>query len=55
MANLLTKDGRMLTLVIEGLSHSVNLGLTFLQEYELKLECTLEEGANLTPVRGQSL
>ena len=41
-------------LVIKGLSHSVNLGLTFLQEYGLKLECTLDEGISLTPVRGNT-
>ena len=41
-------------LVIRGLSHSVNLGLTFLQNYGLKLECTKEEGINLMPVRGNT-
>ena len=41
-------------LVIKGLSHSVNLGLTFLQEYGLKLECILDEGISLTPVRGNT-
>ena len=41
-------------LVIRGLSHSVNLGLTFLQNYGLKLECTKEEGINLMPVRGNA-
>ena len=41
-------------LVIRGLSHSVNLGLTFFQNYGLKLECTKEEGINLMPVRGNT-
>ena len=37
-------------LVIRGLSHSVNLGITFLQKNRLKLSCT-EEGVVLTPVK----
>ena len=37
-------------LVIRGLSHSVNLGITFLQKSRLKLSCT-EEGVILTPVK----
>ena len=37
-------------LVIQGLSHSVNLGITFLQKSRLKLSCT-EEGVILTPVK----
>ena len=32
-------------LVIQGLSHSVNLGMTFLQEYNLQMICTEEEVA----------
>ena len=37
-------------LVIQGLSHSVNLGISFLQEYNLKMICTVEEVA-LMPVK----
>ena len=36
-------------LVIKGLSHSVNLGLTFLSQYRLKLSCTSEE-VTLEPI-----
>ena len=36
--------------VIPGLSHSVNLGITFLQRNRLKLVCTDEEVA-LMPVK----
>ena len=32
-------------LVIRGLSHSVNLWISFLQEYNLKMTCTEEEVA----------
>ena len=37
-------------LVIRGLSHSVNLEITFLQKNRLKLSCT-EDGVVLTPVK----
>ena len=37
-------------LVIQGLSHSVNLGITFLQKNKLKLICTKEE-VKLMPVK----
>ena len=40
-------------LVIRGLSHSVNLGIAFLQENNLKLVCTEEEVA-LMPVKDGS-
>ena len=38
------------TLVIQGLSHSVNLGIAFLTKHKLKLICTEEEVA-LMPVK----
>ena len=37
-------------LVIQGLSHSVNLGMLFLQEYNLKMICT-EQEVVLMPVK----
>ena len=40
-------------LVIRGLSHSVNLGITFLQKNKLKLVCT-EEEVTLMPVKDGS-
>ena len=40
-------------LVIRGLSHSVNLGITFLQKNRLKLSCT-EEEVTLMPVKDGS-
>ena len=40
-------------LVIRGLSHSVNLGIKFLQKNKLKLVCT-EEEVTLMPVKGGS-
>ena len=39
-------------LVIKGLSHSVNLGISFLMEHNLKINCTKEEVA-LMPVKAQ--
>ena len=40
-------------LIIRGLSHSVNLGMSFLQEYNLKMICT-EEEVLLMPVKDGS-
>ena len=40
-------------LVIRGLSHSVNLGITFLQKNKLKLVCSKEE-VTLMPVKDGS-
>ena len=40
----------LMPLVIQGLSHSVNLGMSFLQKYNLKMICTEEEFA-LMPVK----
>ena len=40
-------------LVIRGLSHSVNMGIAFLQEYILKMICT-EEEVTLMPVKDGS-
>ena len=40
-------------LVIKGLSHSVNLGISFLMEHNLKINCTVEEVA-LMPVKDGS-
>ena len=40
-------------LVIRGFSHSVNLGITFLQKNKLKLVCT-EEEVTLMPVKDNS-
>ena len=40
-------------LVIRGLSHSVNLGITFLQKNKIKLVCTKEE-VTLMPVKDGS-
>ena len=39
--------------VIKGLSHSVNLGMSFLMEHNLKINCTEEEVA-LMPVKDRS-
>ena len=39
--------------VIRGLSHSMNLGILFLQEYNLKMICT-EEKVALMPVKDGS-
>ena len=41
------------TLVIRGQSHSVNLGISFLQEYNLKMTCT-EEEVTLMPIKDGS-
>ena len=41
-------------LVIQGLSHCVNLGLAFLQEYSLKMSCT-EEEVLLIPIQDGSI
>ena len=40
-------------LVIQGLSHSVNLGMSFLQAYNLKMTC-MEEEVALMPVKDGS-
>ena len=40
-------------LVIQGLSHSVNLGISFLMEHNLKINCMKEEVA-LMPVKDRS-
>ena len=41
-------------LVIQGLSHSVNLGISFLMEHNLKITCT-EEEVTLMPVKDGSI
>ena len=41
-------------LVIKGLSHSVNLGISFLIEHNLKINCT-EEKVALMPIKDGSL
>ena len=40
-------------LVIGGLSHSVNLGIAFLMEYRLKVNCMKKEVA-LMPIKNRS-
>ena len=40
-------------LVIQGLSHGVNLGISFLMEYNLKINCKKEEVA-LMPIKDKS-
>ena len=42
-------------LVIQGLSQSVNLGLSFLQEYNLKMICVKEEVALMPGKDGSTL
>ena len=56
MANIPRRNRRMLhlrTLVIKGLSHSMNLGISFLMRNNLKLVCTEDEVA-LMPVNNGS-
>ena len=56
LANISRRDGCMFflePLVIQGLSHSVYLGISFLMKHNLKINCTEEEVA-LIPVKDWS-
>ena len=55
MGNISRRNGGVLypePLVMGGLSHSVNLRISFLKEYNLKLICTEEEVSLESPVGG---